>query len=119
MQASRNPPVQSPLFFAANTMKRCSFVSMFILAVASGGVAAESLTPQPISAQEQIAALKKQNQEMHLQIEALRQQRLRSDFSRRADGFAAPQVVQVINGKDAKANVQSLKQAIEAMNGRS
>lgn len=111
--------MQHPLSFSANTMKNRLFVATFMLIVGSGGVAAESLNPQPLAVQEQIAALKKQNQEMHLQIEALRQQRWRTPPSQRAGGFAAPQVVLVTSGKDAKADVQSLKQAIEAMNGRS
>lgn len=111
--------MQHPLSFPTNTMKNRLFVATFMLIVGSGGVAAESLNPLPLSVQEQIAALKKQNQEMHLQIEALRQQRWRMPSSPRAGGFAAPQVVLITNGKDAKVDVQSLKQAIEAMNGRS
>ncbi|MEN6629698.1 MAG: hypothetical protein ABFC42_08635 [Sulfuricella sp.] len=105
--------------FAANIMKRRLFVSMFMFVAASGGVAAEPLNLQPAAAQEQIEGLKKQNREMRLQIEALRQQRWQSHSPRRVGDSAAPQVVLITNGKDAKANVQSLKQAIEVMNGRS
>lgn len=109
-----------PYFLSfANATKSRLFVSTFMLAVTSCGVAAESLSPPPLTVQEQIAALKKQNQEMHMQIEMLKQQRWRTSPPRRIGIDAAFPVMQVTNGKDAKADVQSLKQAIEVMNGRS
>lgn len=105
------------LFFA-NTTKSRLFVLAFMLVTASCGVAAESLNPPSLTVQAQIAVLKKQNQEMRTQIEALKQQRWQTSPSRRG-GDAAPPVVLITNGKDASADVQSLKQAIEAMNDRS
>lgn len=94
-------------------------VSAFGLIVGCGGTAAaKSLNPIPLTIQEQIVALKKQNQDMHKQIEALKQQSRWASSSRQASDSAMPPVVVISNDKNAKANVQSLKLAIEAMNNR-
>lgn len=108
-----------PQYFAAGAIKARLFVSAFMLFVGSCGAAAESLSSRPLTVQEQIAAIKKQNQEMREQIEGLKQQNRRSSPSQRMNGSVEPLVVLISNGKDDKASVQSLKQAIEAMNGRS
>lgn len=114
--------MRNPQSFAASAMKNRLLVAMFMLAAGSCSAVAESLKPQPLTVQDQITALKKQSQEMHGQIDALKQQSWRSSPSRRISGSAAPaapQVVLITNGKDDKASVQSLKRAIESMNGRS
>ncbi|HUW50973.1 MAG TPA: hypothetical protein VMV75_08160 [Sulfuricella sp.] len=100
-------------------MKSRLLVSTFMLTVGSCGAMADSLNPQPLAVKEQIAVLKKQSQEMREQIDALKQQNWQLSPSRRVGGFATPQVVLITNGKDDRASVQSLKQAIETMNGRS
>ncbi|MCE5182583.1 MAG: hypothetical protein LLG15_12370 [Betaproteobacteria bacterium] len=93
-------------------------MSTLALAIGNYGAAAESLGPLPSAIQEQIAALKKQNQEMYEQIEALKRQSKLASSSLRAGGSAAPPVAVVTSGQNAKASVQSLKWAIEAMNGQ-
>lgn len=105
-------------FSVSRAMVSRLLVSTFILAVVNCGAAAGSLSPLPLAIQDQIAALKKQNLEMHAQIEALKQQSRWTPSSRRAGDSATPPVMVVTNGKNSKASVQSLKWAIEAMNNR-
>lgn len=104
--------------FALRAMISRLLIASFLLAVGNCGAAAEPLNPLPLAMQEQIAALEMQNQDMHRQIEALKQQSKWASSSRQGGGSASPPVVVVTNGKDAKASVQSLKWAIEAMNNR-
>ena len=84
--------------FAPRAMKSGLLVSTLVLAIGNYGAAAESLNPLPLAMQEQIAALKKQNQEMHEQIEALKRQSRWTSSSRQAGDSAAPPVVMVTNG---------------------
>lgn len=81
--------------------------------------AADAPTPVDERVQEQIEAMKKQNQEMQAQIEALKKRPAVERSVRPAPSATPREGVLIINGKDAKESAQGVKKIIEGMNASS
>ena len=118
-QAPQPAPEPSPSEPAPQQADNAATLAAEIPEAAAEAPVADATAPADEDVQAQIHTMKKHNQEMQAQIEALKIQPSIARPARSAASATPREGVLIINGKDTKASAQGLKKVIEGMNAAS